>query len=122
MVQKIPEILYCTGEIAPQRGLPSAQNSLGRSAKGPARFGVERHSKLASDVDSDVKPIMVPLGVMTSAPRAGGFHPVDVVANLWAVFAVASCVTIDSGAVGFQALVASGSPIPVGRRWAAGGE
>jgi len=60
-----------------------------------------------AEVDADVKARVVPIGVVIAAPLAILIHSVYVVIDLAAVIAVTRGVTIDSGAIVFEALLAS---------------
>ena len=58
------------------------------------------------EIDADVKPIMVPLGLVFAAPLACFVHSGNVVFDLAAVFAVSGNVAVNSGPIRFQAAVA----------------
>lgn len=60
-----------------------------------------------AEVDADVKARVVPIGVVIAAPLAILIHSVYVVIDLAAVIAVTRGVTIDSGAIVFEALITS---------------
>jgi hypothetical protein len=81
---------------------------------GVSQFAVERRS-LVAEVDADVEARVIPIGVMIAAPLAVSIHAGDIVVHLRAVLAVAGSVVIDSGAVGFQALVAVVGPVAVAK-------
>jgi hypothetical protein len=58
------------------------------------------------DVNSHVKPAVIPIRVMLSAPIPVGVHAVDITSHLPTIVAVFRCVAIDACSIGFQFPVA----------------
>jgi hypothetical protein len=60
-----------------------------------------------AEVDADVEASVIPIGVVIAAPLAILIHSVAIAIDLAAVFAATRGVTIDSGAIVLEALLAS---------------
>jgi hypothetical protein len=76
---------------------------------------------MAMQVNAYVEVFVVPIRFMIPAPLPGCIHSGYVIINLAAVFAVASNVAVDSGAVRFKPAMAIFLPIPVCARSTPGG-
>ena len=74
--------------------------------------------RLVPDVDSYIKTVVIPIGMVLAAPVAIGLHAIDILIYLATVVAVSCGVPIDAGAIGLQlspAVVPSVSQCHMGR-------
>ena len=91
----------CLSEGQPQPNLRALQK------KGEANLSSSPPpSGLTVEINADVKPIMVPLGLVIAAPLACCVHSGNVMFDLTAMFAVAGNIAVNSGPIRFQATVA----------------
>jgi hypothetical protein len=74
---------------------------------------------VVTEVDPDVKVLVVPIRFVIAAPSSISVHPGDVVAHLSALLAVAAGVAVDSGPIGLEPAMAIFFPIPVSTSGAA---
>jgi hypothetical protein len=68
---------------------------------------------LFAEVDADVEPTVIPVGLVIAAPLAVVVHALYVSVHLPAVLAVLGRILIDPGPICFEPLVTTFAPVPI---------
>ncbi len=66
-----------------------------------------------AEVDADVEPAVIPVGLVIAAPLAIVVHALYVSVHLSAALAESGRILIDPGPICFEPLVATFAPVPV---------
>ena len=68
---------------------------------------------LFADVDADIEPTVIPVGLVIATPLAVVVHALYVTVHLPAVLAVLDRILIDPGPICFEPLVATFAPVAI---------
>src|ERR1019366_4542967 len=75
-----------------------------------------------AEVDADVEPAVIPVGLVIAAPLAVVVHALYVSVHLSAVLAVSGRILIDPGAICIEPLAATPAPVLIRPSWSPHGQ